>query len=66
MSAPKWSRYGAAPDYCPDGLTEEVECPACGAAAWRAGEYCLARHNGPRPRALVDLILVHRDTGERI
>lgn len=59
------------PDYCPDDMSEETDdpCPACGATV--SGKdpvrgVCQARHNGPRPRPLVELILVRRDTGERV
>lgn len=56
------------PDYCPDCLSEDEVCPACGAKPWAIGPegVCRARFNGPAPRHPLEIILVHRDTGERI
>lgn len=56
------------PDYCPDDLVWDEVCAACGASPLPAvpGNYCHARHNGPRPRALVEIILTDKLTGERI
>lgn len=54
--------------YCPDDLSEDADCPACGASPLPCvpGNWCHALHNGPRPRPLVSIILTHRDTGEPI
>lgn len=64
--AAKWT--DPAPLYCPDGLREDEICPACGADPRPAvpHNYCRARRSGPAPRKLLELILVHKDTGERI
>lgn len=61
-----WSH--PAPRYCPDDLSEDVICPACGADPRPAvpRNWCRARNNGPAPRPLVQIILTHRDTGEPI
>ena len=47
--------------YCPDELDPDKPCPACGEPPEGA---CRAIYNRPEPRPLVELILVHRDTGE--
>ncbi len=60
------------PDYCPDDLEDEslnLPCPACGAMPDGSDPtrgVCQARFNGPRPRPLVELILVDKATGQRI
>jgi hypothetical protein len=59
-------RHGC-PDYCPSDLDEGEVCPACGATPWLSENCaCRARHNGPAPRPLLQIILTHRDTGEPI
>jgi hypothetical protein len=57
-----------APRYCPDGLSEDEICPACGADPRPAvpRNYCRALRNGPAPRPLVRVTLVHKETGEPI
>lgn len=57
-----------APDYCPDDLTEDIVCPACGASPLPAvpHNYCRARHNGRKPQPLVRIVLTYRDTGEPV
>lgn len=59
------------PEWCSDDLddTKDDPCPLCGATP--SGKdpvrgVCQAWHNRPRPRPLVELILVRRDTGERV
>ncbi len=55
------------PAYCPDDLTEDEPCSACGATPWQSkNDTCRARYNGPKPRQPVRLVLVDRDTGEVI
>ncbi len=49
------------PLYCPD-LKDDEDCPACDATVERG--VCLAIRSGPEPRPLVELVLVHRNTGE--
>ena len=51
------------PLYCPD-LKEDETCPACGASPERG--VCQAIRSGPAPRPLVEIILVHRDTGKPV
>jgi hypothetical protein len=58
------------PEYCPC-VDEETHptCPLCPATV--AGKdivqgVCQARQRGPAPKELVQLVVVHRDTGERV
>ena len=58
------------PDYCaiPEGQPgSDGPCPACGATI--SGDdpvrgVCQARHNGPPPRPLLELVLLDKRTGE--
>ena len=54
------------PDYCPDDLREDEICPACGADPRPCvrHNWCNARHNGPRPRPLIQLVLIEKETGK--
>ena len=63
----------ARPEYCmiPDEGEPGCErpCPGCGATIEGNDPVrgvCQARHNGPSPTPLVELILVDRRTGERV
>ncbi len=51
------------PDYCPD-LNEDEDCPACGATVDGNDPVrgiCQAKHSGPVPKPLVELILIRRN-----
>lgn len=60
--------FRAYPDYCPDDLTEDEDCWACGASPLPNVEHnvCLARNPGPCPQPLVQIVLIDRNTGEPI
>ncbi len=56
------------PDYCPE-LRDDEDCSVCGATV--AGDdpvngVCQARFRGSAPAPLVEIILVHKDTGKPI
>lgn len=56
-----------APMYCPCQDDEPATCPACGATVSGNDPFegrCQARHQGPEPRALVNLVLIDKRTGE--
>ena len=63
------------PNYCPDLDADDLvfpigphrPCPACGATIEGKDPVrgaCQARFNGPRPRPLVQLVLIDKRTGE--
>ncbi len=63
------------PEYCPDLDADNLvfpvgphrPCPACGATVSGRDPVrgvCQASRNGPRPRALVQIVLLDKDTGE--
>lgn len=54
------------PEYCPDDLTDDEICPACGASPDLGGGVCLARKWWSPLRPLVELVLVNRKTGKII
>ncbi len=57
------------PDYCPDMPDESLNlpCPACGAmpdGSDPTGGVCQARYPYPRPKPLVELVLIDKETNE--
>lgn len=63
------------PDYCPDLDADDLlfpvgphrPCPACGATIEGKDPVrgvCQARHSGPRPAALVQIVLIEKRTGD--
>ena len=51
------------PDYCPDDLDPNKDCPACGEPP---NGICKAKHNRPRHKPLVEIVLTDKKTGEII
>ncbi len=62
------------PDYCPDDLpddrdpaNDDIPCPACGATTGgrdKVRGVCRARFAGPKPRPLLELVLIDKTTGK--
>lgn len=48
------------PEYCPSDLSEDEDCPACGATPERG--VCKARNPYPKIKPLVEVVLVRRET----
>jgi len=51
------------PDYCADDLDPNKDCPVCGEPP---SGTCRAKFNKPRPKPIIEIILVNKYTNEPI